>query len=586
MMFKRFILLLTFLIVPFHLIHAEDISFEATVNATSIALDEVVQLTLTVNGAQKGVDPINLPTIVGFETRYIGPSTAISITNGEYHSQRSFNYQLIPKKTGKFTIPVITANIKGQDLTTKPIDIQVTDIVANSVKAEVATDKQVTLNDKVKFIMSLPKAAAYVQEPLMLSMKLVIHDLVLRNIQPPKINQDGFEVGYMTYDQTQEVIDGIKNDVVTFRVPIYPKKAGALIVGPAQLGADVLYQQQGNANDLLQSFFNTYTTRPLTATSGQVNVMVEDLPLEGKPEDFTGAVGQYNVVATVSPLQVKVGDPITVRVTLTGDGKIKDTALPTINSPDFKTYDPKVTVDEKGKTQEQVVIAINDKVNEIPALSFSYFDPLAKAYRTVKQGPFKITVTPVTAAEEFKAVGYNDLSNNVDLVKPYNKENPFKALLEKVRKQCIVLWHQWVFWAVLIGVLLLGIGLTGWRRYQQRLSTDKAFYRRSHAYKHAQINLIKAKALLKDIQSKEFYDALDKAVLTFIADCQHVPVNSLSHQTLKELLVKHHINLDVQGFLSRAESVRYASLKADSRDMENDLKIIEELIKRLAKILK
>src|SRR5437868_5622910 len=116
--------------------HADAITFEATVSSSRISLDEAMQLTLTVTGVNQDLDPISLPSLDGFSAKYLGPSTSVSIVNGNYHSERSFVYNLFPNKVGHFQIPPITATIAGQTYTTKHINV---DVFQNSAQVQQAS---------------------------------------------------------------------------------------------------------------------------------------------------------------------------------------------------------------------------------------------------------------------------------------------------------------------------------------------------------------------------------------------------------------------------------------------------------------
>src|SRR5437868_5879177 len=122
---KNFILSFLILMATTGLLSADAVTFEATINSPRISLDEVLQLTLTVTGVNQNLQPISLPVLDGFSAKYMGPSTSVSIINGDYHSARSFIYDLFPNKTGHFQIPPISATISGQTYTTKPIDVDV-----------------------------------------------------------------------------------------------------------------------------------------------------------------------------------------------------------------------------------------------------------------------------------------------------------------------------------------------------------------------------------------------------------------------------------------------------------------------------
>ena len=122
MKFAKSFLILFFLSAA--VARAEDISFEATVDANKVSMGTAAQLTLTIHGTQE-IDKLNLPAIDGFETRYVGPSTQVSVVNGTYSTAKAFTYMLLPLKEGTFTIPPLEVQVKGQVYRTQLITMQV-----------------------------------------------------------------------------------------------------------------------------------------------------------------------------------------------------------------------------------------------------------------------------------------------------------------------------------------------------------------------------------------------------------------------------------------------------------------------------
>ena len=118
------------------------------------------------------------------------------------------------------------------------------------------------------------------------------------------------------------------------------------------------------------------------------------LPEEGKPEGFSGAVGKFGFNVSVSPTEVKEGDPITLRMTVNGEGNLTAFEMPSLSSKDnFKLYDPQIIEKDNIKKSEQVIIPNSAEVIQVPKIQFSYFDPDLKRYQTITRGPFPITVT-------------------------------------------------------------------------------------------------------------------------------------------------------------------------------------------------
>ncbi len=569
---------------------AEDLTLEASVNEPKIALNEALQLTLTVSGSKSNIDPINLPTIDGFTATYLGPSTAISITNGEYHSERSFRYQLLPIKTGHYQIPAIAATINNQSLATKPIEIDVVDIPQNTVQGNgaPANKPDQSLQDKIKLVISLPKQTAYLNERMQLSLKLYVTGVPLRNVGYPQLDSSTIDLGQSTYQQTQEMVNGVNYDVVNFKVPFYPKQLGDITIGPAQVAAQMLYQQAEN-DDIFQGFLRSYSARPVSVTSGNIMLHVDSLPTEGQPENFNSAIGQFDFQAQISPTQVHVGDPITLKMSLVGEGKLKNIPWPTVELDGLKKYDPKETVTEQGKTFEQVMIPTTEQIKEIPAVEFSYFDPMAKEYRTITRGPFAINVLPASKSEEFKAVGYNNLSTNIDLVKPVDS-NWWGKRVEQLVQTIVKLVHQGIFWVGFIVVAIVGGGMWLWRSYRNRLRNDQAFYRRTQAYRMAMKHLVKLNDAIAINDGKAFYESLDKTLINFLADNWHLPAGSLSHADIINRIAATQLNdadkKILADLLHDAETARFAGATVTPDAMHTKAAQFKQILEQLKRVLK
>jgi len=108
-----------------------------------------------------------------------------------------------------------------------------------------------------------------------------------------------------------------------------------------------------------------------------VIINVLPLPLEERPVEFSGAVGQFDYNVSVSPNKIKVGDPITLRMTVIGKGNLAAIDMPKIPlDAEFKLYDPQIFEKDNIKKSEQVLIPKHENISEVPALQFSYFDLL------------------------------------------------------------------------------------------------------------------------------------------------------------------------------------------------------------------
>ena len=514
---KNFILCFFMLVATSSVLWADAITFEATVNSPRLAMDEALQLTLTFTGVNNGLDPVSLPVLDGFSAKYLGPSTSVSIVNGDYHSEKSFIYNLFPNKIGRFQIPPISATIAGQTYTTKPIDVEVFESSAQAQTSSGASDQKSpnaeNLKDKVLIMVAVDKTDVYLNERVPVSIKLLVNDVPMRDIQYPQFDKTGIVVDDFEKPlQSTQVVNGVKYDTVEFKTNIYPNRLGDLTFGPVQMQGNVLYKT-GQSNpfgqdngffgaDVFNNFFDSYATRPVTVTSQPIQLHVSPLPDANRPQDFSGAIGQFDFQASVSPLQVKAGDPLTLKMDVSGSGNFKSLKIPDFKADGFKSYTPQIKNTGDEKTAEQVIIPTSAQIMEVPALHFSYFDTSIKDYKTITQGPFAIQVTAPSPDQDFKAVGFSDISKEPSML-PSNQFSfgkMFNEIWQFLKKLGSSIW----FWVGLGFILVAGISYFLWRRFQERLENDPAFARRLKAVREARQALARQKGIFRVARPKIF----------------------------------------------------------------------------------
>jgi len=125
-----------------------------------------------------------------------------------------------------------------------------------------------------------------------------------------------------------------------------------------------------------------------------VTLDVKPLPQAGRPEGFSGGVGQFLFDAEVAPTDVAVGDIVKLTLAVRGQGNLEGLRMPRVSpGRHFKAYDPRsIPGTQRSEVRsEQAIVPQSTNAVAVPAVSFSYFDPLAKAYRTVTRGPFRLT---------------------------------------------------------------------------------------------------------------------------------------------------------------------------------------------------
>ncbi len=602
--FKIFACAAVVLIVVGHQGFAADITFEASVDTNKISIGQAMQLTLTINNA-KNVQPIPPPTIDGFDIQFLGPSTRISIVNGQYSSSNAFIYTLFPRKIGKFEIPVISVDIGGKTYTSQSIPVEVVDAATpvlpqQSQSADENTAPQ-NIEDKIFLTLETPKAEVYEGEKIPVTIKLFVHGVSVRDIQFPDFEHVGLSVDPFDKQPRQysQVVGGIEYKVVEFNTFAYPTRTGALTLGPAGLSCSLLYRSQqrqqspfGNrddffGDDFFSGFFDQYQKRPLTLKSVNTSLNVLPVPQEGKPDHFSGAVGKYDFQVTAGPANIKAGDPVTLKMTVAGDGNLNAIKMPAFeNLSGFKIYDPQVKGEGDSKIVEQVLIPTTESAKEIPAISFSYFDSERKTYETITRGPFTLEVARPDRDEPSQVVAAPGQKNERALTSQpeeigrdiiFIKENPGNfqekgAALYKSFWFIILVFALAVFYAAFVIIY----------HRLHKLKTDSAYARQFFAPKKAKKGLDESSRLLSGNKQKEFYDSLFKTLQDYFSGKFHMPAGNITVDTIEGILKKRLMDLSIlakiKAVFDDCDMVRYASLSPDQNKMKDNFKRTQEII--------
>lgn len=577
---------------------AEEISFEASVQDNRVPMGTGVALSLKVQG-EKDVEPPQLPDIEGFETRYTGPTTHVSVINGVYSKAKIFNYVLLPLKEGKHTIPSFELTLKGQVYRTQPIDIEILPAGQPGSSGSAQPGGAVDLSSRIKLHLLVSRTECYVNETLPVVLKLYYQELPLQDITMPEFKNEGFVVGdYAQPRQYEETMDGVKYHVVEFRTSISPLRTGQLQVGPVVINANMLYKIDTGRNsggnkifddDFFSGFFSSYQKRPLTISSRPFELKVKPIPDEGRPADFSGAVGHFDLQVEVGPVEVRAGDPVTLKATVFGSGSLKNIRMPQVVSEGYKVYDPQIKEEGGRKIMEQVLIPTRPDVKSIPALSFNYFDPVRGQYMTVTRGPFPVRVTAPEPGQEFQAVGYanaralplnEDLGRDIVFIKDQlGRVQDSRGSLSRALPFYFVLVLFLNLWGIFFGIYL----------YRQRLLTDTAFARRQRAPKAARAAWALADQAASAGQTKAFYEALEQGLRAFLSDALSLPLGEAfgerAYEEMRLERVPDGIIARLRALEDKIELARFASAVSSADEMHRSLEEAKAVTRAVEDIL-
>jgi hypothetical protein len=584
------IVLLAGFVLP---VQAEDISFTAEVDTHTVQAGSPVLLMLAVKGPQ-AVEPIELPEIRGFKPRYLGPRQQLAIVNGKTDSSISFMYNLYAMEVGHFQIPAISVTINNKIYTTEPIEIEVVDQATTNSP----TENQATVNDKVFLVLSVPTKEYFVGERLPLTIKLYVSESEQVNLASNiDFKREGFDIGEIVDSRRyRQMLGGENYDVVEFTTHVYPRRTGELTLGPAQLLCRILARDSQRRSsfdlpsvfddDFFSGFFNN-EWRDLMVTSADISLKVLPLPEEGKPADFSGAVGQFDFEAWLSPAEVKVGDPLTLRMKISGNGTLQNINFPppaagSGGTPQFKFYEPQVREDKTEKTLEQVVIPTTDRVKEFPTLRFSYFNTEKRKYETIVKGPFPIKVLAADQPAAPKVVGGGQMPG----LPPAKMEEErvgqgisfIKDYPGTLRPVGFYLYKSPGFLTLVVIVILFWLGAFAFYSFRYKLKTDAAFATRFLAPRKARRELNEARHSLDKGNQKEFYDRLFKTLQSYLGSKLAAKRGDTMEELLKRQGANPQIVADLREFLSEGEMVRFASMSVSKENMEKSFVRVQRII--------
>lgn len=371
-------------------------TFTASLDRDTIALGESATLSLTFEDGS----PRNVPmpsNVAGLQIAYVGPSSQFSYINGETKSTVTYNFTLTPRQAGDFAIPPLVADVGGQQLSSPSLRLKV--LPPNS-----PPPAAVNSGSEVAFMrLTLPEKEVCPGEVLAARLDVYLRDDVQNfgNFQLTGTPANGFTVGKMAQSPKQRIQIGnrIYTDI-PLSLALTTVKTGLVSVGPFTASAVVVLPSAQARDSFPFGIFGGGEQKQVSLATDTLNVESLPLPTEGAPPNFNGAIGDYTMTVTAGPTNVAVGDPITVRVQISGRGALDALTLP--DQPawrDFKTYPPTSKVEtgdplglQGTKTFEQIVTPQSTDVHELPVFSFSFFNPDTKTYRTLRQPSVQLAV--------------------------------------------------------------------------------------------------------------------------------------------------------------------------------------------------
>lgn len=590
------------------------VSIQATVSKTDAALDDQIVLAVTVSGEQASLPEPQLPPLPNFSIYSSGRNQSISFVNGRVSSSVVHTFILVPRFVGKGTIGPITATADGHTARTEPIEIRVrkpADPSSGAVGAQPPTPHagatppaagaapsdpaQGTPHHGADLFVTarLDKTRAFVDEQVTLTVRFHSAVSLLGNSEyaPPSLT------GFLTEDlppvrSGMTTIGGRPYRYSEVRTAIFPAQAGRLTIGRATVRAQV--QREVGLDPFAPDFFDRFFSAGLLAAQTR-EVRSEPLTLEvlplpaGKPAGFAGAVGRFALEASLDRSRAKVGEAVTLTVRVSGAGNLKALGTPTLPElAGFKAYETvaSLSIDKSGdrvhgsKEFKTVLVPRASGELSVPPISFSFFDPGERAYKTLSTKPLSLRADPADpgaapvafvpgAAPAGPAV--RAVSTDIRYVKTASSRPLASRWLARVAQAGPL--HS-----VPVAAFVVGLG-AAWRR--RRREKDPAATRFREAREKALRRLEKGEAA-----------ALSDALAGYLADKLASPAAGLTAKRAAELLrrrwpaLKEERLREIQDLWRAIDAQRFAPGGEDDAGLRSCRESLSRLIEALEKELR
>src|SRR5512133_1580810 len=410
---KRAFFLFFFLPGIFGVSKAQDVQFTATAPG-AVYTGDVFEVTYTVTGGQPGnfKPPTFSPFIV-----IAGPSTGYSsyteFSNGKLKQvvSSTYTYRLQAGNEGKFKLGSATANVSGKSLSSNELNIEV--VKSGNQQGSSSTggnskqggEETLQSNEDLYAAVLVDKKTVWQGQSIVATLK-IFDRKGLTQLNPVKL--PNFKSFYKSdiptpalRQLTRENINGkVYGTGVIARYLLFPQLSGDLIIEPAELQGMVERTVTRRSQSWWDLDIPTVQQQEVKLKTRPVAISVKPLP-PGAPEGFAGAVGSYKMNFVPDKTSLKTNEALTIKLSVSGSGNLSMIQPPELKlPPDFELYKPKTSVSENSTisgnsgtaTFEYVAIARHPGDFEIPAVSFSFFDPASASYRQLSSGITRIHV--------------------------------------------------------------------------------------------------------------------------------------------------------------------------------------------------
>lgn len=606
------------------------VSIETSISSSRVELGDQVTMELIISNAQGKISKPTIGTLDGFTAYSQGHSQEISIVNGQMTSRSVFSYSLMANSLGRKKIGPFEVVIGGKSFQVSPVEVEVvssggagggtfqpTTTPSGPVQAPPSRALPTgNVSDKDIFVQAwLDKDDVFVNEPILLTYTFYTRlSATYKGFDKEPVTK-GFWVEDFppekTIKRTEKIIDGSRYVVADVRkLILFPTDAGVFSFEPGTLSADVEIREDDpfdhffssnifGRRNIPSSFMSQIVSKNLTVAP--VQITVKALPEKGRPASFNGAVGNYLIESLIDKNEASVGDPITYRIRVWGEGNINTLQMPTFPKLDhFKIYDSSSSsniskerfIVEGEKIVETVIVPKKPGKFSIPPVEFSYFDPKDSQYKVMKTDEQFLTITGTEQAEDIptstavstgtEPVQKEDLSVLAKDIRFIKTTRPFRAFsgYDFYRKSL----YWWAVAILFFGWMIFGF-LAAVRNTDGLAGLKDLNFRKAHAI--ARQKLKKSKRLLREDKQEEFYVEISNAVYGYFAGRLEVSPQAVSLAVIEKRAgeeLSGELFGQIKKLLEELSAGRFALSKKGLEDMQDLYRLADQVITHFERV--
>ncbi len=587
---KIFMLCIVFLVLMHFapLLRAQEASITSYVDKTRIGLQDNLKLTIEVSSESiSGIPEPQLPDVNGLKVavKSTSSSSSFSVSGARMTSKitKSYIYVMEPEAVGNFLIPPISIQHKGKTYTTEPINITV---VEGSMQPPPASSRALSpseqdtgkLEDNLFVRVEVSKQELYFGEPLVVNY-VIYSRYDLSNIsyqsEPNYIGfwkEDVFNASRMNFQRTTQ--KGIPfNKMVLRTILLHPNQSGTLTIPSLSLNVDIIVRAR--------SFWDFDSSRKVTIESEPLTIKVKELPQRGRPEGFTGAVGNFNLNSEISTSSLKAGESFTITLRINGKGNFKHFEIPLFpETSKVRVITPEVETEARVDGEEVMgakiirypAIAVEKGELFLSPLQFSYFDPQKQQYQTISTPAYNLNVAPGDISSVQTGFSQRSISlqgSDINYIIPHSNLKSTKLLGDS-----LVYWFLWI-------ITFLTIPATLFYRYEiDKQESDVSYVRQKQAGKILSKYLKTATQYAKE-KDLRFYTFAGTGLINYLTDILKIPRGSTNEEILGKMTAQNFPQKTIEtikNILNRFNEARFMPGGFTENSITNDYETLKQII--------